>query len=475
MKLEGKQLGSWKLVSKLGSGGNAQVWRARDSNRRLAALKILTTRRATSSQYKRFKTEVEFLQRIGDKEGLLPILDASLPDVLTDENPAWFAMPIAKLIRDQLGDRPVLETVVAAIRDIARVLAELATEGTSHRDIKPENLYRYKGEWAVGDFGLVSFPSKEAITEKGQQIGPRHFVAPEMLTDPEAAAGPPADVYSLMKTFWVLATGQAFPPPGQQRIEIPAHTLSAYVDHKRAKLLDRLLENATADDPRSRPPMSEVEIELTAWLDPTVVSAASRDLSDLSNRISALADPRRRLLGQRQRLLKDHEDFLRSMMHRLNPISDKVAKTLGVGQLGFRQHTQILDALDMFRARSGKSPSPVRKLPSLTRAGVFFSAEIPGNDHASLMSGIGTTLYEDGIIGLDAGHFVRMTAPREELCPPTMIWSMGVGLELVWSAYEETRLGSAHMENVAGAIVDGLTENLRAALERFTELLESWG
>ena len=48
-------------------------------------------------------------------------------------------------------------------------------------------------------------------------------------------------------------------------------TLSAYVDHHRAKLLDRLIENGTADDPTFRPSMIEVEQEFTAWLEPHAV------------------------------------------------------------------------------------------------------------------------------------------------------------------------------------------------------------
>ncbi|HKO96879.1 MAG TPA: protein kinase [Pyrinomonadaceae bacterium] len=470
MNLEGKQLGAWKLLKKLGSGANAQVWKAKHSNGNLAAIKILRTIRGTSSQFKRFKTEIGFLQRMGDRPGLLPILDSSLPDVLTEETPAWFAMPIAIPIKQALGEAPTLENVVGAVRDIAHVLAELSDEDVKHRDIKPENLYRYKHAWAVGDFGLVSFPDKEAITQGGRQLGPRYFIAPEMLVNPDIASGLPADVYSLIKTLWVLATGQLFPPPGQQRIEIPGHTLSAYVDHNRVKLLDRLIETATADDPTSRPSMIEVENELTAWLEPQALSNIDFDFSHLSNRIAASAVPRRRLAAQRYSLEQVHTEFIDSMMHRMLPLTEQIAEILGIGALGFHPPMEMRSVIEMFREH-GDLPYPERSMETITKGGLETRASIPGNYHVSLVTGIASTVYDNGSVDLDAAHFVRLLA-EEELCPSGMTWSVNSGIELIWYDHEEAKLGSAHLENVAVTLTKGLTLSLPSAVERFSELLE---
>jgi serine/threonine protein kinase len=90
----------------------------------------------------------------------------------------------------------------------------LADKNVSHRDVKPGNLYSFEGRWTIGDFGLVSYPNKEALTAEGKTLGPQHFLAPEMISNPRHADGTKADVYSPAKTLWVLATGQNYPPPG---------------------------------------------------------------------------------------------------------------------------------------------------------------------------------------------------------------------------------------------------------------------
>lgn len=125
-------------------------------------------------------------------------------------------MPIAESLKDHLGDERALEEVVSAIHEIAVTLAALAGESIGHRDIKPRNLYWHNGRAVVGDFGLADFPGKDSITVEGRKLGPQYYIAPEMLSDAARASPHPADVYSVAKTLWVLATGQNYPPPGEQ-------------------------------------------------------------------------------------------------------------------------------------------------------------------------------------------------------------------------------------------------------------------
>jgi serine/threonine protein kinase len=60
-------------------------------------------------------------------------------------------------------------------------LVNLHDSDISHRDIKPDNLYLLDGNWVLADFGIASFPGKEAITEAGRKLGPMFYIAPEML------------------------------------------------------------------------------------------------------------------------------------------------------------------------------------------------------------------------------------------------------------------------------------------------------
>lgn len=53
---------------------------------------------------------------------------------------SWYVMPVARPIRDTLGDDPEPELVVGAVAAIAATLASLADEGVAHRDTKPDCL-----------------------------------------------------------------------------------------------------------------------------------------------------------------------------------------------------------------------------------------------------------------------------------------------------------------------------------------------
>ena len=274
-------IGPWTLVEELGRGGNATVWRARRGERgKPIALKVVKTRRSDREPYRRFIREIGFLQSLGKFPGVLPLVDANLPVKPTREDQPWLAMPIAVAIAEALADQP-LETVVEALAEVADTLARLAAEhNVGHRDLKPSNLYELDGEWLVGDFGLIALPDEEELTRAGQLLGPRHYTAYEMILDPVNADPLPADVYSLGKTLWVLATGQAFPPEGHQPAGTRQFSINDQRPHPNAGLLDQLVDRATRLHPEERPTMREFSDDLQAWL--TLASEpVAVDVSDL--------------------------------------------------------------------------------------------------------------------------------------------------------------------------------------------------
>jgi hypothetical protein len=273
----GDTFDGWELLEWRGAGANAWVFIARRDDQTVA-LKILKSRKVDSEPYQRFRRETEVLERIGNRPGVVPMLESSLPADLSQNDRAWFSMPIAEPLADALVEVG-LSVIVADVARIARTLAELREEyEISHRDLKPENLYRYEGVAAVGDFGLVAVPDEERLTLPGKKIGPANFIPYEMLVDAENADAGPADVYSLAKTLWVLATNQRWPPPGHQPVgESPS--IGAFRPHPRAAELDALVDRATRHAPEARPTMDEFAGELDAWL---ALPAPSQPLLDLA-------------------------------------------------------------------------------------------------------------------------------------------------------------------------------------------------
>jgi hypothetical protein len=268
----GTTVGPWTLVRFLGEGGNAEVWACRRDGEPERAVKILRDRRPDAVSYQRFRREIETHEP-------------------TRRDRAWMSMPIAEPVRDALSGGP-LEAVVEAVAAFANTLAELRESyGIGHRDVKPGNLYRHEDAWAVGDLGLIDLPGADSLTETDRIVGPANFVAYEMMTSAATADPHLADVYSLAKTLWVLATAQVWPPPGHQPHGNQLQAIGAYRAHARTADLDRLIDQCTRT-PQERPPLARFAAELRAWLDePTVNEHENLDLGDLAARVRGQLAP----------------------------------------------------------------------------------------------------------------------------------------------------------------------------------------
>jgi serine/threonine protein kinase len=217
---------------------------------------------------------------------VLPLLDAYLPDKPSKDDRPWLAMPVATPIAEAL-DGAELETVVDALAQIAETLARLAAEHkVGHRDIKPGNLYELDGQWLVGDFGLIAVPDVEELTRTGRPLGPAHFTAYEMILNAATSDPLPADVYSLGKTLWVLATGQTFPPQGHQPVGTRQFSIADFRTHPHAEALDRLVERTTRIHPGERPSMEDIAQDLRAW-SRLAAEPVAIDLGDRRKRLRA--------------------------------------------------------------------------------------------------------------------------------------------------------------------------------------------
>jgi len=224
------------------------------------------------------------MRECGDIAGVLPLLDSN-----DEAKPNWLVTPLA-LPLDKHPEPSDPRKVVKLCLSLADTLAKIHARGFAHRDIKPANIFFYDNRWCLGDFGLVDFPNKEPITQDGQKVGAQYYIAPEMLNEPSKADGGKADVYSLGKLFWKLATGQKYPLPGYHDRRIPALTISAYVSHPNLSSLDGLLEAMTEVAPHQRPSMDNVATALRTWLAPIPAPSHKLDLRPYSNRAKALSE-----------------------------------------------------------------------------------------------------------------------------------------------------------------------------------------
>ena len=259
---------------------------------------------------------------------MLPLLDHKLPPQPSRGNRPWLVTPLAEPLGKALGERPPLESVVQAMARIADTLARLHQRDLAHRDVKPSNCYRYEGDWVLGDFGLIQSPldADAALTVGAKALGPRAFIAPEMVLRANTAAGAPADVYSLGKTLWALAAGVPIAPIGEHRPEFPGKRLGEFgVSHPRVFYLDRLIEHMTRELPQERPPMEQVAQELSAWaVAPTARESTELSLDDIGGAIAEILASDRRIEERRQSRFAMAESIAAAIARRMPEILERL-------------------------------------------------------------------------------------------------------------------------------------------------------
>lgn len=261
--LQGMTISGFFLLAQIGNGGNSDVWRVRDSDKKIYAMKIL--RRAKGKSLIRFDDEIHILEKIKLKRNIkinvLPVIK-KYSDLSADKY-AWYTMPIANPLKKHINSyQPKIYELLFGLITLADTLVELHKDNIYHRDIKPDNIFLLDRKWHLGDFGIASFDGKESITKEGCKLGSQHYYAPEMLSNADKSSGELADVYSFAKTMWVLLSGQTYPPAGELRIDTPQLLLSSYCDFKGIDRIDQLISKCTATDPLKRPKIADMRLQL---------------------------------------------------------------------------------------------------------------------------------------------------------------------------------------------------------------------
>lgn len=255
------ELGPYRLLSKLGSGGFGEVHLALDTDGRTVAVKILHPHvAADSTALARLEREVETMRRVRGPR-VAEVLDASL-DV---------ARPY--IVTRYVQGRPLSEVTAPDLRRLAvglgEALAAMHAAGVVHRDLKPANVMMAEGEPVVIDFGIACALDSLSVTASGAVIGTPGYLAPEVLEG--VASGMPADVFSFGATLAYAATGRG--PYGKG----PASAVAYRVVHHEPDLagvpswLEPLLRDCLRTDPAARPTAEQICARLGASVVPAAV------------------------------------------------------------------------------------------------------------------------------------------------------------------------------------------------------------
>lgn len=218
----------YRILERIGGGGMGEVFKAvKLGGNDVVALKVLNPNCCSSKTEAvyRFRREAEEMRKC-DHRYIVKRLDVGEHD-----GQYYFTMKIAR--GGSLADHLELyqrnrRAGVQLIAKITLAVQAAHNEGLIHRDLKPHNILidgpdDDGGDWPlVADFGLVKNLKEDlAITDAGQAVGTRDYMAPEQRTANDATAL--SDVYSLGAILQELLTGH---PPGRAPSKPPKPSLA---------------------------------------------------------------------------------------------------------------------------------------------------------------------------------------------------------------------------------------------------------
>ena len=206
----GRQLGDYKIISLLGRGGMARVYKGFDERLdRFAAVKIIDAGAIgddTEEEHRnRFQREAKAIARLNHPNivGVYQFGDV--------DHGYYMAMEfiegrdLGQILKENGGILLTNGKILRIMHDIAGALDYAHADAVIHRDVKPSNIMvTPQGRAILTDFGLaLSIPDGTI----GNTFGSAHYIAPEQALS-SAAAVPQSDLYSLGVVLYQLLTGQ---------------------------------------------------------------------------------------------------------------------------------------------------------------------------------------------------------------------------------------------------------------------------
>jgi eukaryotic-like serine/threonine-protein kinase len=270
-----RELGSYRLLERLGQGGMGEVWRARHRLlARPAAIKLIRPGASPSvigsEAASRFEREAQAIASLRSPH-TVNLFDFGI----ADDGTFYYVMELlegldAERIVNRFGPLPAAR-VIHVIRQVCHSLSEAESVSLVHRDIKPANIFlcRYGEDYdfvKVLDFGIVkalqepisgdTTPTLIALTAEHVVRGTPAFIAPE-----QALGGRPvdhrADIYGTgCLAYWLLTGQLVF--TGQTAMQL-------------------IMQHAQATP---QPPSTRTELHIPEELDAIVLACLAKDPSD---------------------------------------------------------------------------------------------------------------------------------------------------------------------------------------------------
>jgi len=262
----GSTLGNYKILEKLGAGGQGTVYKAVDSKLgRTVVIKVLPEELlAKAANVKRFEREARLASSL-DHANICTIFDLNVINGIH-----FIAMQYipGRNVRQLVNGKALeLESALSIAIQVTSALTVAHAQGIIHRDIKAGNvMVTDQGQAKVLDFGLAKLLDDEAartsgihhteLTEVGIPYGTATYAAPEQARGDRVDSR--ADIFSTGVLLYEMLTG-TWPFKGKTAIDVRhavLHEDPLPINEARADpvpdRLQQVINKALEKEPRNR-------------------------------------------------------------------------------------------------------------------------------------------------------------------------------------------------------------------------------
>ena len=246
----------YELLEMIGSGGMAQVYRARCHRlNRLVAVKILRADLAHDADFRR---------RFHDESQAVAMLShpniMSVYDVSRSGDIEYIVMELIDgiTLKQYMEKKGVLNwrESLHFITQIMKGLSHAHSRGIIHRDIKPHNIMVLRdGSVKVADFGIARLASSAQSTLTQEALGSVHYISPEQAKGSRVDAR--TDIYSAGVVLYEMTTGR-LPFEGDSAVSIAIQHINSMplapreLNPEIPEALEKIIMRAMAPSPDDR-------------------------------------------------------------------------------------------------------------------------------------------------------------------------------------------------------------------------------
>ena len=250
--------GRYELIEKIGDGGMAIVYKAKDRLlKRFIAVKILKPE---------FVQDIKFVENFRKESHAAASLShpniVSIYDVGQEGNINYIVMELVsgKTLNELIKEEAPMDYRKAAdiAKQVAAGLSAAHKKGIVHRDVKPHNILMTEdGIAKITDFGIAKAVTNTTIVDSGKDnvMGSVHYFSPEQAKG--ANVDEKSDIYSLGIVLYEMLTGKV-PFDGDNPVTIALMQINEPItppsvfNHNVPPGLERIVMKAVEKQPKNR-------------------------------------------------------------------------------------------------------------------------------------------------------------------------------------------------------------------------------